>query len=173
MGVFQGRAVDTGKFQDSCRVNQLMVTEYLLENGVTVPKILLASIKKDGTTLIVREYFKGLTGQELNHERKSANPNLPLELSDSAWKLLEPEIDRLKNLFSNGHDGRPSFKNWYLASAPRLLEKHRESWNVLQELSLKDPQLMARMDDILFMHDFNISNLLFDIQRDRWIAYDP
>lgn len=154
-----------------CR--ELMVTDYLLENGETVPKILKAAIKSDSTTVIVREYFKGLTGEELANELKSSNPSLPPELSNDAWQVLDLERERLENLFENGDGRHPPFKAWYLANFSRLVDKYHESWNAVMLRNLQDPQLVPRIYDILFIQDFGRSNLLFDIERDRWVAFDP
>lgn len=142
---------------------ELAVTEYLLENGETVPKILNARIKKNGTVIVIREYFKGLTGWELSRERNSPNSSIPPELSVSAWQLLGPEIKRLENLFYGSND-RPSFQDWYFANLDKLQEKYPEVWNAVKVKFTEDPN---------FLNDFSEENFLFDIERNIWVAFDP
>lgn len=149
-----------------------MITDYLLANGEVVPKILKAFIKKDGSTVVVREYFKGMTGEELFYERESEPNTLPRELSVSAWELLDPEITRLKKLFSEGDENHLSFKDWYRVNSSKLKEKYQENWNSI-ERTAKDPEGMSLINDFLFMQDFVESNFLFDMHRNKWLAYDP
>lgn len=152
---------------------ELMVTEYLLSNAEIVPKILKAYIKDDGTTVIVREYFKGFTGDELYKERNSGNKSIPRELSVDAWSSLPIEQQRMADLFLKGHEDRLPFKEWFLRNSSRLEYKYRENWNRITEMRLKDPKLSSDIDDFLFVKDFHRGNLLFDVQRDRWIVFDP
>ncbi|UYL07787.1 hypothetical protein B9G69_012095 [Bdellovibrio sp. SKB1291214] len=152
---------------------ELMVTDYLISMGETVPKILKAYLKEDGTTVIVREYFKGLTGHELKKERSLGNKDLPQELATTGWHSLDAERKRLDDLFSFGGQGRPSFSTWYKSNASRLESKYRDSWNRIAEMKSQDPKLNYDIYDILYVQDFHKGNFLYEIQRNRWVVFDP
>lgn len=152
---------------------ELMVTDYLVSMGEPVPKILKAYIKDDGTTVIVREYFKGMTGAELNKERNANNKDMPLELGNDVWMALPSVKKHLDDLFSYGNEGRPSFKTWYKSNSSRLEGKYRETWNKISGMKANDPKLNYDIYDILYVQDFHKGNFLFDIQRNRWVVFDP
>ncbi len=152
---------------------ELLVTEYLLDNGEIVPKILKAFIKKDGTAVIVREYFKGLTGTELEKERESTNVNVPSTLSVDAWNQLDLERSRLKSLFWKGKDFHLPFARWYSANELRMTQKYRDNWNIIKRMISQGRLPEHHIYDVLFMQDFGRRNLLFNTQLNKWIAYDP
>ncbi len=152
---------------------ELAVTEYLLENGEEVPRILKTSIAENGATVIAKEYFEGLTGQELKVERGYSFSSLPKELSEDAWNSLEPERERLKTLFVHGAGDRPAFKSWYDANLLRLARQYPEIWSTIERLSLSDPNLKSRIDTNIYTQDFGIQNFLYDVRRKRWLAFDP
>ncbi|MBC7387097.1 MAG: hypothetical protein H7301_13170 [Cryobacterium sp.] len=152
---------------------ELSVTEYLLENGEKVPRILMVKIDSSGKVFIAKEYFEGLTGAEIERERTSYSDSLPKELSETAWSLLEPERDRLKNLFSNGFQEHPSFRVWYGVNLPRLIKKYGEAWAQIQRLILVDSEIQSKLNNFIYAQDFGIQNFLFDVPSGRWIAFDP
>jgi hypothetical protein len=152
---------------------ELMVTDYLVSMGEPVPKIIKAYIKADGTTVIVREYFKGMTGAELSKERNTADTNMPLELGGKIWNSLQAERTRLDGLFSFGDQGRPSFRTWFKSNSTRLEGKYRDTWNKISEMKSTDQKLNYDIYDILYVQDFHKGNFLFDISRDQWVVFDP
>lgn len=151
---------------------ELAITDYLLEIGERVPKILKASIKADGTTIIVREYFMGLTGVELESELYRSELyryNLPAELSENTLGQLDLEILRLKTLYLGEDKIHLSFEDWYALNAHRLTKKYPEIWEVIQG----DSDILSSVKDYLFLKDFSENNFLFDPQRNKWLLFDP